>query len=34
VYDAAKSLNLAIIMSAQLLIIVVENSSLEILFEV
>jgi hypothetical protein len=34
VYDAATSLNLAIIMSAQLLIIVVENSSLEILFEV
>ena len=33
-YDAATSLKLAIIMSAQLLIIVVENSSLEILFEV
>jgi hypothetical protein len=34
VYDAATNLNLAIIVSAQLLIIVVENSSLEILFEV
>jgi hypothetical protein len=34
VYDAATKLNLAIIMKAQLLIIVVENSILQKFFEV